>query len=196
MLKPLSKPAGNAVLDLEQFVIHAAVNWEHYWIFAESDSFIRYKDVFNEWQHWYMSSREAAFLATLTNLSKFFENNTHSVNINHLLQQLAQEKHDWKAEIAQIQTLLAGNTTIIRDLTVLRSNYYIHKSRTLTFKQTYGKTNSRYNDVRAIIETARQCLNIVTREVSGLEVITVEPVRQMAKEVNDILNRLKVSPRP
>jgi hypothetical protein len=193
MPKQLSKVTGDAVIDLEQFVVHAAVNWETYWILAKSGSFVRFKDVFNQWLYWYLGNREAAFLAALTDLSKFFENNAQSVNINHLLQQLAREKEDWSAEIKQMQSLLAGSKTIVRDLTLLRSNYYIHKSKSLTFKQTHSKTSSRFNDVRAVIETARQCLNIITKEVSGQEVITDEPVRQISREMNDILERLKQS---
>lgn len=195
MKRTLSKSAGDTLVELDQFVIHAAIQWEFHWALINRDSFRDYRDpVFNRWLYWYSATKDAALIAAITWIAKFFEKNNSSINIHYFLQQLGAETEDWSSEIQAIEAILKRAEPTARDITLIRSNYYIHKSRKLTFEQTFAKTVSKYDHVREVIEHMRQCLVVVSKAIGGQETITDLPVQKTVGELVDILKRLKESP--
>ncbi len=192
--RTLSKSAGEIFVDLDQFVVHAAVQWEFHWTLINRESFEQYRDpVFNRWLWWYSATNEASLLAAIVWISKFFEKNNSSINIHYFLQQLAQEPADWSAEIAAINTILTKAEPTAKDITIIRSNYYIHKSRKLSFKDTMERTSNKYDHVRELIEHMRQCLIVVSKALGGQETITDAPSEKTVSELEEVLKRMKAN---
>jgi hypothetical protein len=193
MKRSLSNTAGDTLLHLEQFVIQASIYWELHWTLICRDSFLRHKDVFNRWLFWYAAIRESSLIAAIAEISKFLEKNNSSVNVHYFIHLLTSEKDDWTKEITEMKKLLAACEKTSKDITVIRSNYFLHKSRKLTFAQTFGKTSSKYDSIRELIEQMRRCLSVVTKAVSEQEVITEAASQKAVAELEEILNRLKSS---
>jgi len=192
--RTLSKSAGEIFVDLDQFVVHAVVQWEFHWTLIKRESFEQYRDpVFNRWLWWYSATNDASLLAAIVWISKFFEKNNSSINIHYFLQQLAQEPVDWSAEIAAINTILTKAEPTAKDITIIRSNYYIHKSRKLSFKDTMERTSSKYDHVRELIEHMRQCLVVVSKALGGQETITDAPSENTVAELEEVLKRMKAN---
>jgi len=189
--KTLTKTAGNALLELEQFVIHASVYWEFHWTLISRESFSRYKGVFNDQVFWYNASKESSLVAAVAAISKFVEKNPETINIHYLIQLLSSSKEDWNKEISEMQRFLGLCSDTSKDITILRSNYYIHKNRNLSFSATYNKTKSTYDHVRELIEYMRCCLSVVSLAASGQEIITDAPSQKTVQELTAILERLK-----
>ena len=78
MPKKLPKAAEPVLLDLEQFVLHAAVDFEHHWFFAAHETVTRFDDVLSEWDFWWASCSSVTWTATVVSLSKFYETNVHT----------------------------------------------------------------------------------------------------------------------
>ena len=111
------------MLDLEQFVLHAAVDYEHHWFFVAEDTVSRFDEVRNEWNFWWASCSSATWTATLVSLSKFYETNMHSVNVHHFMDLLAKDAtQDWNGELNEMRTILARSERSAKDITLLRSN--------------------------------------------------------------------------
>jgi len=189
--KTLTKTAGNALLELEQFVIHASVYWEFHWTLISRESFSRYKGVFNDQVFWYNASKESSLVAAVAAISKFVEKNPETINIHYLIQLLSSSKEDWNKEISEMQRFLGLCSDTSKDITILRSNYYIHKNRNLSFSATYNKTKSTYDHVRELIEYMRCCLSVVSLAASGQEITTDAPSQKTVQELTAILERLK-----
>ncbi|MBX3749074.1 MAG: hypothetical protein KF897_03200 [Opitutaceae bacterium] len=191
MPKKLPKAAEPVLLDLEQFVLHAAVEFEHHWFFAAHETVTRFDDVLSEWNFWWSSCSSVTWTATVVSLSKFYETNVHTVNVHHFMDLLASDpSQDWSEELYQMRAILASSEKIARDITLLRSNYHIHKNRKLTFEETYGKTSSKWNDLRDLIENSRLVLNVVVRAIDGNEIITSEPARIIREQLTEIVGQL------
>lgn len=194
MPKKLPKVAEQVLLDLEQFVLHAAVDYEHHWFFGNKVNARRYQDVFSAWSFWYAGNSESSWTATIVSLSKFYETNHRTTNIHYLMELLAEDgTQDWSPELAGMNRLLDASKQTAKDITIIRSSYHIHKSRDLSFGDTYGLTKGKWNDVRALIEQARQMLNIVVRAIDGREIITEYPIEKAREELTEIMDRLQSS---
>jgi hypothetical protein len=192
MNRILSRSTGDAFVELDQFVIHAAVQWEFYWTLNKRESYERYRDpVFNRWLWWYSATNEASLTTAITWISKFFEKNSSSINIHYLLQQLAAEPQDWSVEIAAINMILQKAEATATDITIIRSNYYVHKSRKLSFEETMALTSSKYDQVRELIEHMRQCLVVISHAIGGQETITDAPSEKTVAELEEVLKRMK-----
>lgn len=194
MKRTLSKSTGDTLVELEQFVVHAAVQWEFHWTLISAKSFEQYRDpVFNRWRWWYSATNEASLMAAIVWIAKFFEKNKASINIHFFLEQLTAEPEDWNAEIAAIKAILAKAEPTAKDITIMRSSYYIHKSRKLTFKETMERTSSKYDHVREVIEHMRQCLVVVSKVLGGQETITDVPSELTVSELEEVLKRMKAN---
>jgi len=172
-------------------VIHASVYWEFHWTLISRESFSRYKGVFNDQVFWYNASKESSLVAAVAAISKFVEKNPETINIHYLIQLLSSSKEDWNKEISEMQRFLGLCSDTSKDITILRSNYYIHKNRNLSFSATYNKTKSTYDHVRELIEYMRCCLSVVSLAASGQEIITDAPSQKTVQELTAILERLK-----
>ena len=195
MKRTLSKTTSDTFVELDQFVVHASIQWEFHWTLINRDSFQEYRDpVFNRWLYWYSAAKDASLIAAITWIAKFFEKNNSSINIHHFLQQLGSEAGNWSIEIKAIEAILKKAEPTAKDITFIRSNYFVHKSRKLTFDETFARTTSKYDHVREVIEHMRQCLVVVSKAIGGQETITDLPTQKTLGELTDIMKRLKESP--
>lgn len=190
MSRSLSEKTGNVLLELEQIVVHASVYWEQYWVLTSGEDFSLYNRTFNDYLYWYSAAKEASLIAAVATISKFFETNSSSINIHYFIKLLGAEPEDWSREITEMQKIVDQVSSTSKDITILRSNVFLHKSRDLSTEEAFGYTSSTRNGIRSLIEQMRRCVSIISMAVSGQEIITDTPSQKTAKELRDILNKL------
>jgi hypothetical protein len=186
MTKTLTPELWEAMIELEQFVYHAASYWQSYWSLDSKDAHQRYHIVFSRHNWWYVETREAYFLAAILSLAKFFERNAHSVNIWQLVETLSKDVA-WIEERKRLMILLAECDLVSRDITLLRSNYYVHKRRNLSFKEMMEKTNLSYDDVPALIKKMADALNIIVSSLEGQQLHPGSIAERTSKEMGKLL---------
>lgn len=191
MKKTLTHKAGDALLELEQIVIHASIYWEFHWTLISRESFTSHKAVFEENLYWYQTSKESSLISAIASISKFFETNPESINIHYLMKLLKVQTEDWSMEIAEMKRFLEISAVASKDITILRSNYYVHKNKNLSFKDTYQKTSSKYDHIRELIENMRSCLSVVSLAASGQAINTKAHSEKTVQELELILNKLR-----
>jgi hypothetical protein len=190
MKKRLPNDAAQALLELEQFVYQAAVNWESYWSLDSKSAHSRFRSVFRQHEWWYGGARDAYFMCAIIALAKFFETNALTTNIGHFAQCLSRSS-DWSLEHQSITRLLSGCDSASRDVALLRSNYYAHKNRNLTFSAMFKKTSLRYDDIPVLIQKMADMLNVAVTSLGGSEVHPQSIAERTRQEMESLLVTLQ-----
>lgn len=99
-------------------------------------------------------------------LAKFLETNPQTINASHFIELLSTES-DWTNEAKHMSVLLEQEKRFARDIALLRSNYYAHKSRNLSYTAMMRKTSLKYNDIPDLTTRLANMLNHSITQVDG-----------------------------
>ena len=191
MNKQLTPQAGEMLVQLSSIVQDAAAHWQAYWAFDAVSSHKEFGGVFRDHSWWYVLTREVYFLGAVIALGKYFEKNDHSVNIWNFIAELDPEF--WSAEIKFITLELENLKSPIRDIAIMRSNFYAHRNRDLTQQQIFNKTSLCYDDIPATILRMELMLNEVISVLGGSKVNVEAVSKHTETEITALLNKLKQS---
>ncbi len=189
MKRQITKHAGDLLEALAAIVHDAAAHWQAYWTFDAVPAHKEFGRVFKSHSWWYVLTREAYFLGAVISLGKFFEKNHHTVNIWIFIDQL--DAGEWSPELAEISHDLDELKGTIKDIAIIRSNFYAHRNRELTQKEIFSKTSLRYDDIPATIRRMERILNRVISELGGSEVNVKSVSEHTEQEIRNLLSKLK-----
>jgi len=148
--------------ELRQAAMHAALNYEVWWVYKSSDTRPRYVDAMNRYHIHFTTAIHAHFVAMISALYRIYETRDDTHNFKALLRAISDEHG--AAATAPFEQQFDALKPIWIKVGRLRNEAFGHRSTAASIEEVFASVQVSPNEFKKLIEGTRELLNSISLE--------------------------------
>ena len=152
---------------LRKDAVEARLHFEIWWAYGDPNNPALYSQVMDRYSTFFITSKNAHFVATILPLYRIFETRSDTVNLPQLLKKLREVKVLQSIQLIEFENEFLTAKPVWVKIATLRNEVFGHRSNKFTVEASFKKAGISANDIFDFIDKTLNLLNKVDLQLNS-----------------------------